>query len=47
MCEEGCILTILPLEIAEYEDVNKLMLAVLPPEEGEDSGFEAEDQDML
>jgi len=42
MGEEGCILTILPLEVAEHEDSDKLMLAILPLEEGGDSGSKAE-----
>lgn len=47
MSEENCILTLLPLEIVEQEDLDKLMPAILPPEEGEDSGSKAEGQDML
>jgi len=43
MREEGCMLTILPPETAEHEDVDKLMLAILPLEEGGDGGPEAED----
>ena len=36
------MLTILPLEILDFEDVDKLMLAILPLEEGEDSGSKVE-----
>jgi len=47
MNEEGCILTLLPLEAVEHEDLYKLMPAILPLEEGEDSGSKAEGQGML
>lgn len=41
------MLTILPLEVVEYGDVDGLMLAILLLEEGRDSGSRTEGWDML